>query len=205
MDLICLDMEGVLTPEIWVAFAKQTGIQEFKRTTRDEPNYATLMQYRLNILKENNLKLKDIQNLIQQLEPLNGAKEFLEELRQHFQLIILSDTFYEFAMPFMQKLKLPTLFCHRLEINDQNEIVRCHFRQENQKAKAVEALRSLNYTVFSAGDSYNDLGMLKASHRGFFFNPPEHVKNQYPEIQTVYNYQDLLDCFLNAEKEFKRF
>ena len=204
MNLICLDMEGVLTPEVWVAFANKTGIQEFKRTTRDEPNYGALMQYRLDILKANHLKLKDIQNLIQTLEPLEGAKEFLETLRQHFQLIILSDTFYEFAMPFMEKLKLPTLFCHRLETNDQNEIIRYHFRQENQKAKAVEALKSLNYTIFSAGDSYNDLGMLKASDRGFFFNPPENVKNQFPEIQTVYRYNDLLECFFNAEKEFQK-
>ncbi len=203
MNIVCLDLEGVLVPEIWIAFAQKTGIEELKRTTRDEPNYDVLMRYRLNILKENNLKLNDIQKVIGSLEPLNDAKEFLNELRKHFQVVILSDTFYEFAMPLMEKLNMPTLFCHHLEMNQENEIINYHLRQKNQKAQAVQVLKSLNFKVFSSGDSYNDLGMLKESDQGFFYNPPENIKNDYQEFPAVYHYQDLLKCFLKADESFK--
>ena len=202
MNLVCLDLEGVLVPEVWINVAKKTGIEALKRTTRDEPNYDTLMQYRLKLLKEHGLKLKDFQKVIKELGPLEGAEEFLKELRREFQLIILSDTFYDFAMPIMEKLQMPTIFCHRLEINDNDEIINYHFRQENQKARAVEALKGLNFTVFAAGDSFNDLEMLKTAHRGFFYNPPENIKNAYAQFPAFYNYNDLLKAFQNASLEF---
>lgn len=203
MNLVCLDLEGVLVPEVWINVAKKTGIEALKRTTRDEPNYDNLMKYRLKLLKENGLKLKDFQKVIQELGPLEGAEDFLKELRREFQLIILSDTFYDFAMPIMEKMNMPTIFCHQLEINDDGEIINYHFRQENQKTHAVKALKGLNFIVFAAGDSFNDLGMLEAAHRGFFYNPPENIKNNYPQFPAFYNYDDLLKAFQNASKEFK--
>lgn len=203
MHLVCLDLEGVLVPEVWINVAQKTGIEALKRTTRDEPNYDTLMQYRLKLLKKHNLKLKDFQKVIKELGLLEGAEHFLKELRREFQLIILSDTFYDFAMPMMEKMNMPTIFCHNLEINDNDEIVNYHFRLENQKTHAVEALKGLNFTVFAAGDSFNDLGMLKTAHRGFFYNPPENIKNNYPQFPAFYNYEDLLKAFQNASQKFK--
>ena len=202
MHLVCLDLEGVLVPEVWINVAKKTGIEELKRTTRDEPNYDTLMKYRMNLLKKHGLKLKDFQKVIKELGPLEGAEEFLNKLRREFQLIILSDTFYDFAMPIMEKMGFPTIFCHRLEINENDEIVNYHFRQENQKVCAVKALKTLNYTIFAAGDSFNDVGMLKTADRGFFYNPPENIKNQFTQFPAFYNYDDLLKAFQNVSREF---
>ena len=189
--IVTLDLEGVLVPEIWIAFAEKTGIPELRRTTRDEPDYDVLMKGRLAILDQHGLKLPDIQEVIGTLSPLEGAKAFLDELRSLTQVIILSDTFEEFAQPLMRQLAWPTLFCHYLETNDAGRIVNYRLRQPNQKQKSVEALRSLNYKVIAAGDSFNDTTMLGAANVGFFFHAPESIQAQFPQYLPFDVYDDL--------------
>jgi len=191
MQIVCLDLEGVLVPEIWIAFAERTGIPEFRRTTRDEPDYDKLMQYRLALLRQHGLKLADIQAVIAGMAPMDGAKAFLDDLRSRFQVIILSDTFYEFADPLMQQLGRPTLFCHRLETDADGFVAAYHLRQPNQKFHAVNALKSLNYQVIAAGDSYNDTGMLGAADAGFFIHPPESIVAQFPQFAVHHSYAAL--------------
>ena len=191
MQVVCLDLEGVLIPEIWIEFAQRTGIAEFKRTTRDEPDYDKLMRYRLALLKAHGLKLADIQNVIAGMAPMTGAKDFLDELRSRFQVIILSDTFYEFADPLMLQLGRPTLFCHKLVIDDDGFVADYRLRQPNQKAHAVNALKGLNYQVIAAGDSYNDTGMLAAADAGFFIHPPESIVAQFPQYPVNRSYAEL--------------
>lgn len=193
MIIITLDLEGVLVPEIWQAVAQNTGIIELNRTTRDEPDYDKLMNYRLNILREHKLKYSDIYKVINQVEPLTGAVDFVARLRAKFQLIILSDTFAEFAEPLMIKLNKPTLFCHNLIINN-DEIIGYKLRQSNQKAHAVRALQSLNFEVLAAGDSYNDVGMLTAANKGFFFHSPENIRREYPQFLAFEKYDDLFNA-----------
>ena len=187
MHLVCLDLEGVLVPEIWIAFAQRTGIAAFARTTRDEPDYDKLMRYRLALLREHGLKLADIQDVIGAMAPLPGAKDFLDELRAHYQVVILSDTFYEFAAPLMRQLDRPTLLCHRLEVDADGFVAGYRLRQADQKRRAVEAFRSLNYYVIAAGDSYNDTGMLAAADVGFLIHPPPNVVAQFPQFAVHSN------------------
>lgn len=189
--IVTLDMEGVLTPEIWVAVAEKTGIPALRRTTRDEPDYDKLMRYRLEILDQHGIKLSDIQNVIGTLKPLPGGKEFLDELRTLVQVIILSDTFEQFAQPLMRQLNWPTLFCHRL-IVENDRITGYQLRQPNQKQKSVAALKSLNYHVVSAGDSYNDTAMLGEANVGFLIHAPENVKLEFPQFKAVDSHADLL-------------
>ena len=189
--IVTLDLEGVLVPEIWIAFAEKTGIAELKRTTRDEPDYDVLMRGRLKILDEHGLKLSQIQEVIGTLAPLPGAKEFMDELRSLTQVIILSDTFEQFAKPLMRQLGWPTLFCHRLVV-ESDRIVNYQLRQPNQKAKSVAALRSLNYKVIAAGDSYNDTTMLLEANTGFLFHAPDNVKREFPQFKAFDDYGDLL-------------
>jgi len=198
MQVVCLDLEGVLIPEIWIEFAQRTGITEFKRTTRDEPDYDKLMRYRLALLKTHGLKLADIQNVIAGMAPMAGAKEFLDDLRSRFQVIILSDTFYEFADPMMVQLGRPTLFCHKLVIDAEGFVADYTLRQPNQKAHAVNALKSLNYQVIAAGDSYNDTGMLGAADAGFFIHPPESIVAQFPQYPVNRSYAELQASIDNA-------
>lgn len=198
MELVCLDLEGVLIPEIWIAFAEKTGIEALKKTTRDEPNYDVLMQYRLQILRDNNLKLSDIQDVIATLEPLPGAKAFVDWLNENFQVIILSDTFYEFSAPLMKQLGWPTLFCHRLETDTDGMVVNYHLRQKDPKRASIKALHSLNYTIFAAGDSYNDTTMLSEADVGFLFHAPANVKAEFPQFQAVDEYDDLKRLIANA-------
>ncbi len=195
-----LDLEGVLVPEIWIAFAEKTGIPELRRTTRDEPDYDKLMQGRLRILDEHRLKLADIQEVIGSLRPLDGAKAFLDELRSLTQVIILSDTFEEFAQPLMRQLGWPTLFCHRLEIAADGRVAGYRLRQPNQKQKAVAALKSLNYRVISAGDSFNDTAMLSEADAGFFLHAPESIERQFPQFPAFERYTDLLAAMRQAMK-----
>lgn len=198
MELVCLDLEGVLIPEIWIAFAEKTGIEALKKTTRDEPDYDVLMQYRLQILRDNNLKLSDIQDVIATLEPLPGAKAFVDWLNENFQVIILSDTFYEFSAPLMKQLGWPTLFCHRLETDTDGMVVNYHLRQKDPKRASIKALHSLNYTIFAAGDSYNDTTMLSEADIGFLFHAPANVKAEFPQFQAVDEYDDLKRLIANA-------
>jgi phosphoserine/homoserine phosphotransferase len=191
MHIVCLDLEGVLVPEIWIAFAQETGIAEFRRTTRDEPDYDKLMRYRLDLLKQHGLGLADIQRVIARLSPLPGAKDFLDTLRSRYQVIILSDTFYEFADPLMAQLGRPTLFCHRLETDPEGFVAAYHLRQPNQKFHAVQALQSLNFQVIAAGDSYNDTGMLGAADAGFFIHPPAGIVAQFPQFPVNHSYAEL--------------
>jgi phosphoserine / homoserine phosphotransferase len=191
MQVVCLDLEGVLVPEIWIAFAERTGIPEFRRTTRDEPDYDKLMRFRLGLLREKGLKLADIQAVISGMAPMDGAKDFLDDLRSRFQVIILSDTFYEFADPLMRQLGRPTLFCHRLETDAEGFVAAYHLRQPNQKFHAVNALKGLNYTVIAAGDSYNDTGMLGAADAGFFIHPPPGIVAQFPQFPVNHSYAEL--------------
>ena len=191
MQVVCLDLEGVLIPEIWIAFAERTGIAEFRRTTREEPDYDKLMRYRLALLKQHGLKLADIQAVIGGMAPMEGAKAFLDELRSRFQVIILSDTFYEFADPMMRQLGRPTLFCHKLVIDADGFVADYRLRQPNQKAHAVNALKSLNFQVMAAGDSYNDTGMLGAADAGFFIHPPESIVAQFPQFPVNHSYAEL--------------
>jgi phosphoserine/homoserine phosphotransferase len=190
--IVTLDLEGVLVPEIWIAFAEKTGIPELRRTTRDEPDYDVLMKGRLAILDQHGLKLPDIQEVIGTLAPMDGAKAFLDELRSITQVIILSDTFEEFAQPLMRQLAWPTIFCHHLETDSSGRIVNYKLRQPNQKQKAVAAFKELNYKVIAAGDSFNDTTMLGEAHCGFFFHAPESIRAQFPQFQGFDQYADLL-------------
>ena len=191
MQIVCLDLEGVLVPEIWIEFANRTGITAFKRTTRDEPDYDTLMQYRLALLQQHGLKLADIQQVIGGMAPMADAKDFLDELRSRYQVIILSDTFYEFADPLMLQLGRPTLFCHKLMTDAAGFVVDYQLRQPDQKRCAVNALKSLNYQVIAAGDSYNDTGMLAAADAGFFIHPPDAILAQFPQYPVNRSYAEL--------------
>ena len=191
MQVVCLDLEGVLIPEIWIAFAERTGIAEFRRTTRDEPDYDKLMRWRLGLLRQHGLKLADIQAVIAGMAPMDGAKDFLDDLRSRYQVIILSDTFYEFAAPLMVQLGRPTLFCHKLVIDAEGFVADYQLRQPNQKFHAVNALKSLNYQVIAAGDSYNDTGMLGAADAGFFIHPPPGIVAQFPQFPVNHSYAEL--------------
>ena len=192
MNIVCLDMEGVLVPEIWIAFAEASGIPELKRTTRDEPDYNKLMDFRLNILKEHGLGLKEIQAVIAKIAPLPGAKEFLDELRSVTQVIILSDTFEQFAQPLMKKLGWPTLFCNSLEVAPDGTITGFRMRCEKSKLTTVKALQSIGFETIAAGDSFNDLGMIQASKAGFLFKSTEQIKADYPELPAYEEFGDLL-------------
>jgi phosphoserine/homoserine phosphotransferase len=200
MMLACLDLEGVLLPEIWIKFAEKTGIEELKLTTRDIPDYDELMQGRLSILKQKNLKIKDIQDVITTLSPLDGAVDFLNWLKSEFQVIILSDTFYQFAGPLMKQLAYPTLFCHNLIINDEGVIVDYKLRQQDQKTKAVKALQGLNLQVISAGDSYNDTGMLQQADGGILFCPPQRVIDEFPQFPVARNYEEFKQLFIETRR-----
>ena len=191
MQIVCLDLEGVLVPEIWIAFAERTGIADFRRTTRDEPDYDRLMRWRLELLRRHGLKLADIQAVIAGMAPLAGAREFLDALRTRFQVVILSDTFYEFADPLMRQLGRPTLFCHRLVVDAEGFVADYKLRQPNQKREAVNALKGLNFKVIAAGDSYNDTGMLGAADAGFFIHPPESIVAQFPQFPVHRSYAAL--------------
>ncbi len=192
MFITCLDMEGVLVPEIWIAFAEATGIPELKKTTRDEPDYDKLMKYRLDILKEHGLGLKEIQETIATIDPMPGAKEFLDELRSLCQVIILSDTFEQFAGPLMKKLGMPTIFCNTLEVADDGEITGYKMRVDKSKYTTVKALQSIGYDTIAAGDSHNDLGMIEASRAGFLFKSTDQIKADHPELQAFEEYDELL-------------
>ncbi|MBK7686528.1 MAG: bifunctional phosphoserine phosphatase/homoserine phosphotransferase ThrH [Rhodocyclaceae bacterium] len=191
MQLVCLDLEGVLVPEIWIEFSERTGIPELRRTTRDEPNYDTLMKFRLNLLRQHKLGLPDIQAVIATMRPMPGASEFLDELRRDFQVIILSDTFYEFAMPLMAHLGMPTLFCHKLETDATGFVVNYHLRMPNQKKEAVQRFKELNYKVIAAGDSYNDTAMLSEAHAGILFHPPQNVIDEFPQFPIALSYIEM--------------
>mgnify|MGYP001001074054 FL=1 len=192
MYIVCLDMEGVLVPEIWIAFAEASGIPELKRTTRDEPDYNKLMRWRLDVLKEHGLGLPEIQKTIAQIDPLPGAKEFLDELRSFTQVIVLSDTFEEFAMPLMKKLGYPALFCNSLSVDPDGTITDFHMRVENSKLTTVKALQSIGFETIASGDSYNDLGMIRASKAGFLFKSTDQIKNDNPDLPAYETYEELL-------------
>ena len=192
MYITCLDMEGVLVPEIWIEFSKVSGIPELTRTTRDEPDYDKLMRWRLGILKEHGLGLKEIQDVIAQIDPLPGAREFLDELRSFTQVIIISDTFTEFAMPLMKKLGWPTLFCNSLEVSESGEITGYRMRIENSKLSTVRALQSIGFETIASGDSYNDLDMILASQAGFLFRTTDKIREDYPQLQAFEEFDELL-------------
>lgn len=192
MNIVCLDLEGVLVPEIWIAFSKASGIPELKRTTRDEPDYDKLMRWRLGILKEHGLGLKEIQDTIRTIDPLPGAREFLDELRSITQVIIISDTFTQFATPLMEKLGWPTIFCNSLEVADNGEITGFRMRIENSKLSTVKALQSIGYDTIASGDSFNDLAMIQASKAGFLFRSTEQIKKDYPDLPAFEEFDDLL-------------
>ena len=198
MNIVCLDMEGVLVPEIWIAFAEETGIPELKLTTRDEPDYEKLMNYRIKILKEHGLGLKEIQDVIAKIDLMPGAKEFLDELRSITQVIILSDTFEQFATPLMKKLDWPTIFCNTLEVAENGEITGFKMRCPQSKLTTVKALQSIGYDTIASGDSFNDLGMIQASKAGFLFKSTDAIKKDYPNIPAYEEYSDLLDAIKKA-------
>lgn len=198
MNIVCLDMEGVLVPEIWIAFAEETGIPELKLTTRDEPDYDKLMNYRLKILKEHGLGLKEIQDVIAKIDLMPGAKEFLDELRSITQVIILSDTFEQFATPLMKKLDWPTIFCNTLEVAENGEITGFKMRCPQSKLTTVKALQSIGYDTIASGDSFNDLGMIQASKAGFLFKSTDAIKKDYPNIPAYEEYSDLLNAIKKA-------
>ena len=198
MNIVYLDLEGVLVPEIWIAFAKASGIPELKRTTRDEPDYDKLMNWRLGILKEHGLGLKEIQETIATIDPIPGAKEFLDELRKTTQVIIISDTFTQFAAPLMEKLGWPTIFCNSLEVAENGEITGFKMRIENSKYTTVKALQSIGYETIASGDSYNDLGMIQASKAGFLFKSTEQIKKDHPELPAFEEYGELLAAIKKA-------
>ncbi len=198
MNIVCLDMEGVLVPEIWIAFAEASGIPELKRTTRDEPDYNKLMNWRLGILKEHGLGLKEIQDVISKIDPMPGAKEFLDELRSMTQVIILSDTFTQFASPLMKKLGMPTIFCNTLEVADSGEITGFRMRIEQSKLATVKALQSIGFETIASGDSYNDLGMIKASKAGFLFKSTDKIKADNPDLPAFEEYGELLAAIKKA-------
>ncbi|MCH4192228.1 MAG: bifunctional phosphoserine phosphatase/homoserine phosphotransferase ThrH [Butyrivibrio sp.] len=198
MNIVCLDMEGVLVPEIWIAFAKESGIPELTRTTRDEPDYDKLMKWRIGILKEHGLGLKQIQETIAKIEPLPGAKKFLNELRTMTQVIIISDTFQEFAKPLMEKLGWPTIFCNSLEVAENGEITGFKMRVAQSKLSTVKALQSIGFDTIASGDSYNDLGMIQASKAGFLFKSTDKIKADYPEIPAYEEFDELLAAIREA-------
>ena len=198
MNIVCLDLEGVLVPEIWIAFAEETGIPELKKTTRDEPDYDKLMNYRLKILKEHGLGLKEIQETIAKIDPMPGAKEFLDELRSITQVIIISDTFTQFASPLMKKLGMPTIFCNTLEVAENGEITGFKMRCEKSKLTTVKALQSIGYDTIASGDSHNDLGMIEASKAGFLFRSTEQIKKDYPQYPAFEEYDELLTAIKAA-------
>lgn len=198
MHIVCLDLEGVLVPEIWIAFAKESGIPELKRTTRDEPDYDKLMNYRINILKEHGLGLKEIQDTIKKIEPMEGAKEFLDELRKLGQVIIISDTFTQFAAPLMEKLGYPTIFCNELIVSESGEVTGFKMRCEKSKLTTVKALQSIGFETIASGDSFNDLGMIQASKAGFLFKTTEQIKKDYPQYPAFDTYEDLLNAIKGA-------
>jgi len=200
MNIVCLDMEGVLVPEIWIAFAEESGIPELKKTTRDEPDYDKLMKWRLGILKEHGLGLKEIQETISKIDPLPGAREFLDELRKEAQVIIISDTFTQFAMPLMAKLNYPTLFCNTLEVADNGEITGFKMRCEQSKLTTVKALQSMGFETIAAGDSFNDLAMIKASRAGFLFRSTEQIKKDNPNIPAYEGFDEFLAAIKGALK-----
>ena len=201
MYITCLDVEGVLVPEIWVAFAEESGIPELKKTTRDEPDYDKLMKWRLGVLKEHGLGLKEIQETIEKIQPLPGAKEFLDELRSFSQVILISDTFAEFAIPLMEKLGRPTLFCNSLEVSGNGEITGYKMRVEQTKLTTVKALQSIGFETIASGDSYNDLGMIQASKAGFLFRSTDKIKAEYPHIPAYETYDELLGAIKKAMAE----
>ncbi|MBO8435919.1 MAG: bifunctional phosphoserine phosphatase/homoserine phosphotransferase ThrH [Spirochaetes bacterium] len=201
MEIVTLDLEGVLVPEIWIAFAEKSGIEALKRTTRDEPDYHRLMQYRMDILREHGFKLSDIQNVIANIKPLEGAKEFLDKLRELTQVIILSDTFSEFALPLMRQLGYPTIFCNSLVIDESGMLSDIRMRTENGKKKAVEALKAIGFRVFASGDSYNDLAMIREADGGCLFRAPENILKSERDLSLVTEYDDLLEkikAFING-------
>ena len=198
MNIVCLDLEGVLVPEIWVAFAEETGIPELKKTTRDEPDYDKLMKWRLGILKEHGLGLKERQETIAKINPMPGAKEFLDELRSMTQVIIISDTFTQFAAPLMKKLGWPTIFCNSLEVAEDGEITGYRMRVENSKYSTVKALQSIGFETIASGDSHNDLGMIKASKAGFLFKSTEQIKKDNPELPAYETYDELMEAIKKA-------
>ena len=202
-SIVCLDMEGVLIPEIWIEFAHETGIKELRLTTKDEPDYDKLMKMRIRLLKEHNYGIKAIQKVIDKVEPYEGAKEFLDELRSFTQVIILSDTYREFGLPVMKKLGYPTLFCHELEIADNGEIIDYKLRKNGTKLETVRALQSIGFDTIAAGDSYNDLGMIRASKAGFLFRSPEKIKNENKDVKTLETYEELLCGIKKAISEAK--
>ena len=201
MQLVCLDLEGVLVPEIWIEFAERTGIPELRRTTRDEPDYDVLMKYRLALLKQHQLGLPDIQQVIAAMGPMPGARDFLDALRRDFQVIILSDTFYEFAMPLMAQLGMPALFCHKLEADAAGFLVNYHLRMPNQKMESVRRFRELNFKVIAAGDSYNDTAMLNEAHAGILFHPPQNVIDEFPQFPVTMNYTELRTAIDRASRQ----
>ena len=198
MNIVCLDLEGVLVPEIWVAFAEETGIPELKKTTRDEPDYDKLMKWRLGILKEHGLGLKEIQETLAKINPMPGAKEFLDELRSMTQVIIISDTFTQFAAPLMKKLGWPTIFCNSLEVAEDGEITGYRMRVENSKYSTVKALQSIGFETIASGDSHNDIGMIKASKAGFLFKSTEQIKKDNPELPAYETYDELMEAIKKA-------
>ena len=198
MNIVCLDLEGVLVPEIWIAFAEASGIPELKRTTRDEPDYDKLMKWRIGILKEHGLGLKEIQETIEKIDPLPGAKEFLDSLKEITQVIIISDTFTQFAKPLMKKLGWPTLFCNTLEVADNGEITGFKMRCEKSKLTTVKALQSVGFETIASGDSHNDLGMIQASKAGFLFRSTDAIKKEFPELPAFEEYDDLLEAIKKA-------
>lgn len=198
LNVVCLDLEGVLVPEIWIAFAQASGIPELKRTTRDEPDYDKLMNWRIGVLKQHGLGLKEIQETIAKIDPLPGAKEFLDKLRAKTQVVIISDTFTQFATPLMQKLGWPTIFCNTLEVADNGEITGFKMRCDQSKLSTIKALQSVGFETISAGDSYNDLGMILNSKAGFLFRSTEKIKQDYPQLPAFEEYDDLLDAIEKA-------
>jgi phosphoserine/homoserine phosphotransferase len=198
VQLVCLDLEGVLVPEIWIEFAERTGIPELRRTTRDEPDYDTLMKYRLALLAQHKLGLPDIQKVIAAMGPLPGAREFVAWLRPRYQVVVLSDTYYEFAMPLMAQLGYPTLFCHRLEADADGMVVNYHLRLPNQKKESVKRFKELNFKVIAAGDSYNDTAMLAEADAGILFHAPENVIREFPQFRVTNTYEELRQGILDA-------
>ena len=198
MEIACLDLEGVLVPEIWIAFAEKTGIEELKKTTRDEPDYDVLMQYRLDLLRQHKLGLNEIQEVIATLSPLDGAADFVDWLRERFQVVILSDTFYEFASPLMKQLGYPTLLCHKLETDASGNVVNYHLRQANPKRQAIVGFKSMYYRTIAAGDSYNDTTMLAEADAGILFHAPDNVIKEFPQFPAVQTFADLKQEFIRA-------
>lgn len=198
MNIVCLDLEGVLVPEIWIEFAKESGISELEKTTRDEPDYDKLMKYRLDVLKQHGMGLKEIQQTIEKIEPLPGAKVFLDELRSMTQVIIISDTFEQFAMPLMKKLGWPTIFCNTLEVAENGEITDFRMRVDQTKLTTVKALQSIGFETIASGDSYNDLGMIGASKAGFLFRSTPEIKAEHPELQAYETYEELMNAIKKA-------